>query len=225
MKKIVFIFAVLAVMSFTHYAFARNDGGTNGAGCVNNCGNSQEQPGGNGGQGGQGGAGGSALGVGVGIGVGIGNASASASSASAASSSAAATVNSSVSSAQSTSQSNNNSQNVYVQDTKQDYSDTYKKYTPTAVAPSINATTPCLIPISGAFGVPGLSVGGGSGVLDKGCEERELIRLGLASDHRDTWNLANTLLQARLAAVAQKDEEEAAAKAAPATFTWGNDYE
>jgi hypothetical protein len=214
MKKIIFIFAVLAVLSFTHYAFARNDGGLNGAGCVNNCGQQQTPPtappaGGDANATAHGG-----LGVGVGVGVGISKSVSAATSSSTSRSSASATGGAGGSA----------SQTMNYTEAQQDYSKTYKKYTPTAVAPSINATTPCLIPISGALGVPGLSVGGGSGVLDKGCEERELIRLGLSSDNNDTWLLANRLLQTRLTAVAESDQE-AATKKEPETFSWGNDYE
>lgn len=169
----------LTTCGFTDVAHARNDGEVNGAGCVNNCGR--------GGNGGSGGAGG--VGIGVGGAGGSSSSSSSAAAVSGSSSGAAANLN-------------------YIE-AQQDYSDTYEDYTPSAYAPSINSTTPCLVAVTGGVGVPGLSVSGGSGVIDQGCEDREVIRLGLASSSKRTQDLANRLLQARLTDVLVRDEQEA----------------
>ena len=92
-----------------------------------------------------------------------------------------------------------------------DTSDTYEKYTPNAYAPPVNATVTCLVPITGAFGIPGFTAGLGSGVIDVKCEEREAIRLGLESDNRDTNNLANQVLRNQLFQI-QKDQAKRADK-------------
>ena len=97
--------------------------------------------------------------------------------------------------------------------TESDRSDTYRKYTPSVAPPSIGTTVPCLVPISGGAGVPGFVASLGTGVLDEGCVERETIRLGLASDDKQTKDMANTALQSRLGSIIVKDvEEEVAAE-------------
>lgn len=49
--------------------------------------------------------------------------------------------------------------------------------TPDPYAPTINATVPCLVPITGGLVVAGFGGSIGSGALDGGCELRETARL------------------------------------------------
>ncbi len=137
-----------------------------------------------GGGGGQGGAGG--------VGIGVGGNSNSNSSANAGAASASGSASSS---------------SLTYNEARQDYSDTYEDYTPNAYAPSVNTTVPCLVPITAGVGIPGVAVSGGSGVIDQGCEDREIIRLGLASGDTKTQRLANTALRVQLGDLLVRQEQ------------------
>lgn len=89
-------------------------------------------------------------------------------------------------------------------------------YTPNAYAPTIGATVPCLVPISGGVGVPGASVSLGSGVIDTGCEQREVVRLGLSSSDAAVKAKANRVLENQLDAILAEDEEKPAVAPGPA---------
>lgn len=56
-------------------------------------------------------------------------------------------------------------------------STTTVRNTPDPYAPTINATVPCLVPITGGLVVAGFGGSIGSGTLDGGCELRETARL------------------------------------------------
>lgn len=90
-----------------------------------------------------------------------------------------------------------NAQQTVYNEAKQDFSNTYEDYRAPAYAPSVQATTPCLVPVNvGVSG--GIGVSFGSGVLDEGCEMRETARLGLLSDNASTRALADQVLQTKL---------------------------
>lgn len=73
------------------------------------------------------------------------------------------------------------------------------KSAPPAVAPGIDPTVPCAIPLTGAGSGIGFGFSVGTAYIDKGCELREEIRLGLSGDSV-SQALANQLMQARLRA-------------------------
>ena len=167
--------------------------------------------------GGRGGDGGDALGVGIGIGKGgDANSSSNASSESMAIANTRATSGSSAYSDQSQDSEQSNSQTMNY--TESDRSDTYEDYTPSAYAPSINATVPCLVPISSGVGVPGFSGALGTGVVDTGCEQREIVRIALESEDPAVREKADLVLHYQLnevLATLQEDaEREEAVKAA-----------
>lgn len=91
--------------------------------------------------------------------------------------------------------------------TESDRGNTYEDYTPNAVAPSIDPTVPCAIPVSMGVGVPGLAASGGTAYIDEGCEQRELIRIGLTSGNAAAEGKAAQLLNRQL--------DEALAERAP----------
>lgn len=75
-----------------------------------------------------------------------------------------------------------------------DSSSNYDDYTPSAFAPSMPATSPCYVGITGGMGVPGFSASLGGYVYDEKCEWRELVRLGLSGDSL-TREMANEMLR------------------------------
>ena len=123
-----------------------------------------------------------AIGVGVGVGV------SSSDSAAVSSASGAATVNAYVSSG----------------------GGDYKDYTPSVSAPRIDPTVPCAIPVSVGVGVPGFAASGGTAYVDTGCEQRELIRIGLTSGNVQAEAKAAALLNRQLDAALAANEESAA---------------
>lgn len=93
------------------------------------------------------------------------------------------------------------------------YSGEYTVKTPvgTAVAPSIDPTAPCAIPLTGAgqnFSV-GLSIG--TAYVDKGCEMRETVRLGLMGDEK-SQNMANMVIRGQLQGYLDEQREEEMAR-------------
>jgi len=92
-----------------------------------------------------------------------------------------------------------NSQKMQYNEAKQDYSNMYEDYAAPGYAPSINATVPCAIPVTGGLTLPGVGgLSGGSAYVDEECEVREAVRLGLSSNDAATQDLANQLLRAKL---------------------------
>jgi len=80
-----------------------------------------------------------------------------------------------------------------------EYSGSYRvKNVPSAMAPSIDPTVPCAVPVSGAGSGVGFGFSVGSAYIDKGCEQRELIRLGLTSGNPAAEDKAAALLNQEL---------------------------
>jgi hypothetical protein len=133
--------------------------------------------------GGGGGAGGSSEATGIGVGVGIGYAN-------------------------SRSRAVNNTQVNVNAGSAGGGGGTYRvKNVPTAVAPSIDPTAPCAIPVSGGGSGVGFGVSFGSAYVDEGCEMRELIRIGLTSGNAVAEDKAAQLLNRQLdEALAESDE-------------------
>jgi len=158
MKKLL-LFILLFGVSVTSYA--RNDGGENGAGCINNCGNKHEEGTTNGGSGGQGGAASSIGGTATGVG---------------GSSTATGTVTGT--------QANNQSTNINFE--SGDYSSTYDGYVAAAIAPPLVATGDCLGSASagGSSSVMGFAIG--KTYVDEGCnarmDSRHLWSMGLKEE-------------------------------------------
>lgn len=88
-----------------------------------------------------------------------------------------------------------------------DSKETYKRYTPDAVAPPAYSTAPCYVGISAGVGVPGFSGSVGSAIYDKECEVREVVRLGLEGN-QETQILANQVLQGKLMSYLKEEMEE-----------------
>jgi len=89
-----------------------------------------------------------------------------------------------------------NKQSTSYTEAKQDYNDMYEDYVSAAYAPSVQPTVPCLVPINGGVVVPAVgSISAGSGAIDRGCEMRETIRIGLSSNDPSTQSIANAVLQ------------------------------
>ncbi|MCB9020174.1 MAG: hypothetical protein H6546_07580 [Chitinophagales bacterium] len=79
------------------------------------------------------------------------------------------------------------------------YSGEYSvKNVPDAVAPSIDPTAPCAIPLTGAGSGVGFSLGLGTAYVDVGCEMREVVRLGLMSGNAAVNAKANEVLSTEL---------------------------
>jgi len=101
-----------------------------------------------------------------------------------------------------------NEQSLQYNEAKQDYSDTYKDYTAPGYAPSINATVPCAIPVTGGLTLPAaVGISGGSAYVDENCELRETVRLGLRGD-ATSKALANRVIQQKLLEYANESETE-----------------
>jgi len=101
-----------------------------------------------------------------------------------------------------------NAQSMTYNEAQQDYSDTYKEYAAPAYAPSIDPTVPCAIPLTGGITVPGVGgLAGGSAYIDKGCEIREMVRLGMQGDET-SQRLANEVIQTELWNVLVEQSEE-----------------
>lgn len=114
-------------------------------------------------------------------------------------------------------------QSVTYNEAKQDYSNTYEEYATAAYAPSINATVPCAIPVTGGLQLPGVGgLSGGSAYVDEGCELRETVRLGLTGDAQSR-DMANAVLQQQLAGYIQVESDDAPAASESASRDGGLD--
>lgn len=71
------------------------------------------------------------------------------------------------------------------------------KNVPDAVAADISPTAPCAIPLTGAGSGVGFGLSLGTAYVDKNCEMREDVRLGLSGDSVSR-SLANQVIQSRL---------------------------
>lgn len=69
-------------------------------------------------------------------------------------------------------------------------------------------TAPCIVTGGAHLGVPGFIGGASGGIVDRNCEMRENIRLGLSSDNMQTKQLANNVLQAKLVQDLEEITEE-----------------
>jgi hypothetical protein len=79
-----------------------------------------------------------------------------------------------------------------------DYKDTYKKYTPSANAPSMGVSATCMVGVSGGVGAPGFSASFGTYIKDEDCVEAESIRMGMESGDDLLQNMASMVLEKRL---------------------------
>lgn len=77
---------------------------------------------------------------------------------------------------------------------------------PNAIAPSVQPTTPCAIPLNGAGSGVGFGISLGTAYVDRNCELREDVRLGLAGDAASQY-LANQVIQQRLRAHLEEGDE------------------
>jgi len=83
--------------------------------------------------------------------------------------------------------------------------------TPDAVAPSIQPSAPCAIPLAGAGAGPGVSISLGTAYVEKGCVLRETVRIGLSGD-AVSRNLANQVIQGKLLEYLEQEDELAKAR-------------
>ncbi len=103
---------------------------------------------------------------------------------------------SSAASAVSTKSKQANKQSTSYTEAKQDYNDMYEDYVSAAIAGNVQPTVPCLVPINAGVVVPAVgSISAGSGSIDRGCEMRETIRIGMSSGDTATQSMANAVLQ------------------------------
>jgi hypothetical protein len=159
MWRLITIMFVIAVLTISTAAFARNDGGENGAGCTNNCGHTptqNEPPPAT--------QGGGVIGNGVGLGVGYGAANASANASASAANSQSSSVNVDAS------QSN-------------DYSGMYDEYVAPAFAPELVATGNCMGSASAGGSGSAFGFALGKTYIDEACnarmDSRHLWSMGL----------------------------------------------
>ena len=97
---------------------------------------------------------------------------------------------------------------TYNEATGMHYSGEYTvKTVPDAIAASIQPTAPCAIPLTGSGSGVGFGLSLGSAYVDKGCEIREDIRLGMSGDE-ESRRLANKVLHSRLKAHLNEGDED-----------------
>lgn len=83
-----------------------------------------------------------------------------------------------------------------------------ERNTPDLGLSNVQPTIPCAIPVNASGVGQAFGIGFGTAYIDKPCEERELIRLGLASGDSNTNRLANVVLQKRLAEILKPEAKE-----------------
>jgi hypothetical protein len=83
-----------------------------------------------------------------------------------------------------------------------------ERNTPDLSLSNVQPTIPCAIPVNASGVATAFGLGFGTAYIDKACEERELIRLGLASGDSNTNSLANVVLQKRLAEILKPEAKE-----------------
>lgn len=96
-----------------------------------------------------------------------------------------------------------------------------QKNVPAVSAPSIDPTAPCAIPLSGGGSGVGFGVSFGSAYIDEGCEQRELIRIGLTSGNTKAADKAAKLLNRQLDEALGEDEEDEAVASGPSSTNEG----
>lgn len=79
---------------------------------------------------------------------------------------------------------------------------------PDAYAASIQPTTPCAIPLTGAGSGVGFGISLGTAYVDRECEIRETVRLGLNSSDARVKRLANDVLISKLEEMLSTEVEE-----------------
>lgn len=90
-----------------------------------------------------------------------------------------------------------------------------KLYTvPDAIAPSVQPTVPCAIPVNAAGSLVGGALSFGTAYIDTDCNLREDIRLGLSGDSVSR-NLANQVIQVRLRGHLDDAADEVASNVKP----------
>ena len=120
-------------------------------------------------------------------------------------------------------QGQDNDQNMTYNETdSMHYSGKYKVETnPSMGLGGISPTAPCAIPLEGTYSGVGIGVGLGTAYVDKGCERRELIRMGLQSGNVEANGKAAALLNRDLdAALAESDEAVASGPSSSERDVW-----
>lgn len=108
---------------------------------------------------------------------------------------------------------------TYNESSRMHYSGKYEvKTNPSMGLGGISPTAPCAIPVEGSYSGVGVGIGIGTAYVDKGCERRELIRMGLQSGNVEANGKAAALLNRDLdAALAEHESDEAVASGPSST--------
>jgi hypothetical protein len=106
-------------------------------------------------------------------------------------------------------QANSQSTSISYTEAKQDYSNTYEDYTPSAAGYAADPTATCIVTYGGGIGVPGFSGSVSGYAVDEVCQRLELVRSARGDQSAAVRQKASLIIEMMLdEELAEMDEDE-----------------